>query len=94
MNSEEQGQKFHNYDLSLPLFRLVEAIFSTNQKHYLDHGSDMPSVRNFCASFVSQTSSYIETSGGVVKCQMFSQAARWCAIFFFRKSLQYSVTTC
>ena len=44
MMSEEQAQKFHTNDLSLPWFRLVEAIFSTNQKHYQDQGSDMPSA--------------------------------------------------
>ena len=45
---------------------------STNQKHYPDLSSDVSSVWNFCA--VSQMSFPGETSGGVAKCRLFSQA--------------------
>ena len=52
----------------------------TNQKHYPHLGSDESSVRNFCA--LSQTLFCGETSSGVVKCCMFSQAELICYIFW------------
>ena len=45
---------------------------STNQKHYPDLGSDASSVWN--SALASQTSLHGETSGGVLKCGLFSQA--------------------
>ena len=44
----------------------------SHQKHYLDLGSDMSSVWNLCTrSFRGGT------SGGVAKCQLFSQAVHF-----------------
>ena len=46
---------------------------STNQKHYPDLSSDTSSVWN--SALVSQTSFRGETSGGVVKCRLFSHGS-------------------
>ena len=78
--SEKRAQKFHADDVLLlrsgQCFWLVEASFprgTTNQKHNPDLGSDTSSVWNFW----SRSSDVIsrETSGGVAKCQLFSQAS-------------------
>ena len=45
---------------------------SANQKHYPDLGSDTSSVRNFYVRFSDVISG--GTSGGVVKCRLFSRA--------------------
>ena len=45
-----------------------ERYASTNQKHYPDRGSVL-------AALVSQTSFCRETSGGIVECQLFTQAS-------------------
>ena len=44
----------------------------TNQRHYPDPGSDTSSVWNFCP-LALETIFHEETSGGVMKCQLFSQ---------------------
>ena len=46
---------------------------SANQKHYPDLGSDASSV--WISALVSPTSFGGETSGGVAKCRLFSQAS-------------------
>ena len=45
---------------------------TTNQKNYIDRGSDTSSVWNFCARFFRRH--FEETSGGVAKSRLFSQA--------------------
>ena len=47
---------------------------STNQKHYPDLGSDASSVWSF--ALTSQSPFPGETSSGIAKCQLFSQARR------------------
>ena len=47
-------------------------MFPTNQKHYLDQGSDMSSVWNISA-LVPETSFRGKTSVDVAKCRLFSQ---------------------
>ena len=49
----------------------------TNQKNYPDLGSDASSVYGISV-LVSHTSFCRETSGGVLKCQLFSQANKIC----------------
>ena len=59
----------------MPLIGRVKRKFvSTNQKHYQDPGSDMSPVRIFASP--PQTSFCVETSVGVTKCRLFSQATR------------------
>ena len=45
---------------------------TTNQKNHIDRGSDTSSVWNFCARFLRRH--FEETSGGVAKSRLFSQA--------------------
>ena len=57
----------------------------TNQKNYADLGSDVLSVYGISV-LVSHTSFCRETSGGVLKCQLFSQANKICDGFCFRRN--------
>ena len=51
---------------------------STNQKHYPDLGIDVSSVWNICSHSIDVT------SGGIMKCQLFSQAgAQFCGLFYY-----------
>ena len=63
----------------------------TNQKDYPDLGSDASSVYGISV-LVSHTSFCRETSGGVLKCQLFSQAKKICeGRVLFQKKLWYCV---
>ena len=80
MTCEKWAQKFHTDDASPPRsglpFWLVEASFlprHDQSEAYPDLGSDVSSVWN--SALISQTSFRGETSGGVTKCQLFSQAS-------------------
>ena len=57
----------------------------TNQKNYPDLGSDASSVYGISA-LVSHTSFCRETSGGILKCQLFSQANKICEGFCFKRN--------
>jgi len=46
-----------------------------NQKHYPELGSDASSVWNFFGRFLEVINFCGETSGGVVKCCLFSQTS-------------------
>ena len=83
MMSEEGAQKFHTDDVSLPrscqYFRLVvrRGQFPlTNQEHNPDQDQTKVVKRHQygISVLVSQTSFRGETSGGVAKCWLFSQA--------------------
>ena len=75
MTSDERVQKFHTDDVSLPHIWVVLLIgwkfASSTQKHY----PDLTRHQYGISAFVSQTSSHGDTTGGVVKCQLFSQAS-------------------
>ena len=57
----------------------------TNQKNYPDLGSNASSVYGISV-LVSHTSFCWEASGGVLKCQLFSQANKICEGFCFKRS--------
>ena len=75
MTCNERVQKFHTDDVSLPHVWVVLLIgwkfASSTQKHY----PDLTRHQYGISAFVSQTSSHGDTTGGVVKCQLFSQAS-------------------
>ena len=74
MTSDERVQKFHTDDVSSPHIWVVLLIgwkfASSTQKHY----PDLTRHQYGISAFVSQTSFHGDTTGGVVKCQLFSQA--------------------
>ena len=57
----------------------------TNQKNYSDLGSDVSSVYGISV-LVSDMSFCRETSGGVLKCKLFSQANKICEGLCFRRN--------
>ena len=68
MTSDERVQKFHTDDVSSPHIWVVLLIGW--KKHY----PDLTRHQYGNSAFVSQTSFRGDTTGGVVKCQLFSQA--------------------
>ena len=78
MTSEERAQKFHTDDVSVPGYGLVVTcgkFDSTNQMHNGVLGNVASSVWNFSARFPDAISR--ESSGGVAKFGLFSQALFW-----------------
>ena len=75
MTSDERVQKFHTDDVSLPHIWVVLLIgwkfASSSQKHY----PDLTRHQYGISAFFSQTSLHGDTTGVVVKCQLFSQAS-------------------
>ena len=75
MTSDERVRKFHTDDVSLPHIWAVLLIgwksASSNQKRY----PDLTGHRYGISAFVSQTSFHGDTSGDVMKCQVFSQTS-------------------
>ena len=66
--------------------------FSANKKHFPDLGSVKSSLRNFCTHLSDVIR---ETSSGITKCELFSEAKRsckktvieWSLLFFFYETL-------
>ena len=77
---DHSGNFTINQNCQASLFlKVMHGRSTTIQKRYPDPGSDASSVWNFCALFSDVI--WGETSGGVAKCRLFSQATRSKASF-------------